>query len=621
MKYLKSFYQIILLFSAITIGLISCENDEIIPNLTIEGNNKDKVWELKALGDTLTLSYTSNLPANKVKINNPLSWVDYELTKNQLKLFVKANNDITERSGSLSLIGVEKGTILSNNIISLNQSSYKTMAQTKFLYTRFLKMKANLFTERNFHKENRVFKMVIPEIGGKVKFEQIFVTNIKQEDIEIVTKYNEDNSQNWIKKAELVVTEKGIEGVKLEVEKLPENINQRIVKITLRDKKFNDISASIICSQFKELVKLANPENSVIDITPRPMDLSILLKTELNINQLEFKMITTTLRSYNFDKIDQATFDARVSDPIFQYNYMDDFKANIREQENYKLEKTPEGIALKGTTSTNPYYSGVVSYYKDPYKKFIQITNKVNNQKLFIIINQDNSEENYYIFFEDDTKEMSLKMPSEGGSFSLKKIKSNFSSGLFFMLYPEWSDRNKNNVSPWQGGWQVRADISYPDILKVNEPIGIQPNAHRKERLGTFIISLSSFTSHTYQVPDTYNAKPLKVKLTQAGFTGAYVLEPISDISKEVLIDKNKGGTPIGLKTNLSKDLIQISKTVESNWIDYQIKTDVQTGYVTGILFIADQNTTEKDRTSTLTIKGPDGEGLQEIKVKFTQSK
>lgn len=620
MKYLKSFYQIILFFSLI-ISLISCKDDEIIPNLTIEGNDTEKVWEAKSLGDTITLNYTTNLSANKVKVNNPLSWVDYELTKNRLKLFVKANNDIAKRSGNISLIGVEKGTMLSNNIISLSQNSDKKMAQVKYLYTHFLKMKTSQFTEKNFHNENRVFKMILPEAGGEVNFEQIFVTNINPEDIEVVTEYNEDNSQDWIKKTEFIITENGIEGIKVEVEKLPENINQRSVKITLRDKGINEINASIVCSQFRELVKLASSENSIINIPARPMDFYVLLKTELNMDQIEFKMITARLTSYNFDNINQATFDARVADPIFKYNYIDDFGANTKEQENYYLEETSEGIVLKGQTTTNSYYSGTSTHYKDPYKKLIQITNKVNDQKLFITINQDNSIERYYIFFEDDTKEMNVAMPSEGGSFSLKKIKNNSNYSLLYMQYPEWSDRNKNNTS-WSGGWQVKTDIYYPDILKMKEPITILPNTYRNERLGVFIVSFLDFTGNTsFTLPNTYNAKPLEIKLTQAGFTGTYTLEPISNIDEEIFIDSNQGGTPIGFNTNLSKDQIDISKTAESGWIDYQIKTDSQTGYVTSILFMVDQNTTDANRTSTLTIKGPEGEGLQEINVKFTQSK
>ncbi len=331
MKYLTSFYRISLLVALFAMLAVSCDKDEEVATILQIEEGQDKIWEANPLGDTIDIIFETNLPYDKIKINNPLEWVDFKLFKNELRIYVKPNTEIGKRTGNIGLMSVEKGIVLANNIIKISQESEQELAEVKYLYTHFTKIKSK--EESEFHDENRVFNTIIPEKGGEVAYEHIFACNIPKEDLEVELKYGAETTQNWIKKTEFIETENGIEGIRVFADKLPENVMQRKVNIVVRDKKFYDLNAAISCSQFKQLVELANPKDRVVTVPIRPTELSILLKTELSAEQIEFSLITATTDGFENPEPTQEEFSERVADPIFMYNYMDDFEENEGEQE------------------------------------------------------------------------------------------------------------------------------------------------------------------------------------------------------------------------------------------------------------------------------------------------
>ncbi len=608
MKQLTFIYRIIL-FVVMIVSISSCEKEESIQTLEIVGNTKDKIWQVKATGDTIALNYKTNMSISKITVNNPLEWVSFDLKKNQLKIYVEANSNITKRTGSISLLGVEKGTMLANNIITISQDSDKQTAQVKYLYTHFPKLNKE---ESEFHEENRAYNMVIPQDGGDISFNHIFATNIPREDLEIIAENDEGNKVDWITKTEFITTDKNmVEGVKLTVNKLPDNLDQRTVLITLRDKKFTEaLQASINCSQYKELVKLANPEDKIITIPLRPMELALRLKTELTPDDIEFTMISVVKETYGDDVTKEEFYD-RIIDPIFQQNYLDDYEEN-QEIDYYELEEDGDDVILKGMTSTKTDYFMDSFWYNgiDPYIRYIVISNTVNDQKLFIRVQQEQRFEpeedkfDTYIYFEDDSKKDEISIPQKGGKLKLKSIKTN--SGISKTTYPQWVNMKG----------RLRTIDTYPDISEITTSMQVPPNTSREERTGTFKI---------YPIdpirPDLPEAQPLEITLKQAGFTGTYEMKKTRPTDNEFTLANTEGNKSIALKTNLTKEQLNISKTARSGWISYEVRTDRKTGYVKSMTFTCKENSTGKDRSSTYTIKGPEGEGLSDIVLKFNQSK
>ena len=77
----------------------------------------------------------------------------------------------------------------------------------------------------------------------------------------------------------------------------------------------------------------------------------------------------------------------------------------------------------------------------------------------------------------------------------------------------------------------------------------------------------------------------------------------------------------IALTTNLSQEQIQIIKPqARSGWIQAELGTDPETGYVSSIAFYLDKNTSGADRSTQIRLTPPSGEGLQPITFTIRQT-
>lgn len=605
MRNMASFYRLLFYFLIIVIVGVSCENDEESAELKVLGNDKGKIWEANPVGDTITIDFTTNISPEELMVNNPLEWIESSLQDNKLVLYVGPNGGITPRTGSLSFLSVRKGVLLVNNVLKISQSSKRNMAKVKHIYTHFPKMK---YDDSQESAQNRVLKMLVPTGGGETEYQNIFDSSISKKDLVIETKYSTEDTKKWIDNIELVEGKYGVTGIKITTSKLPENINQRNVQITLRDKDVDNISASIICSQLRELVQLADKKDFVTIIPMQPSNFAIPLKTKLSADQLHLHFYDYGIGKY--PPLTHEEFDAQIEDPIFLHNYIEDKATeNVLLNAHYGFTKTTDGVILKGLTSTNSNFKSLNRLPDFDYKKMIVITNDVNEQKLLLLVEEEDLLASY-IFFKDGTKEQKVSIPGEGGSLS-PHFRTNRKA--VYIIGPSWANWEKNKWS-----WNVNTQTVYPDITELKDGgITIKPNTLREPRVGTIIIKNNSL-----QTPDatTTEASPIKIKIRQEGFEGNYLFKLLTEHEDPIMLSREGANKSFAFETNLSKEQVQISKTANAGWISYTISSDDKSGYVTSLQFSAEANKTGTERSVTFTISGVANEGLQDVKINFTQS-
>ena len=608
MNTLRYFNQIaaFALFLALLM-LASCKEREELSFLKIEETTDEPVWDAKSGGDTIVIKFSTNIPSDKITINNAQDWISYQIAKEQLTLYIKKNNEPHTRTGTLNIAGIDKGNILANRLITVKQLSEFLSVESKQLFTYFPKLGYPIST---YAVNNSEYKLVIPAEAGEVVSEQLFYTNIAKENLLVSYNYEGDNHTDWVSDLQFIENEQGVAGLRFKVAKLPDGIEQRRVHIKLSDKEYPTLSASVRYSQVRNLIRAANPADVIRTVPAYPVYYSTLLKTDIPIDKLQLKV-------FNIDHYwsSKLPFEEVFHEEIFQT----DLHPSYEESDMagyYNFRQTEQGIVVEGITSTHSHFPKYRDWSFSDYRLMLCITNEINDAMLCLFIGLENYKEKY-LYFENKQKDTTVVLPQEGGDYPLR-FRSNIDlhgTTLNIQLsHPEWliTPMEPYDVYPYY-------KAQYPDINTFRDgDLRALPNPYRSERKSTLKIGFIEEPKEKPGNPEQY--EPLFIRFTQKGFTGTYQFEVTLPEQDPVIFDSEETTLPVDITSNLIPEQIKVTKTTpRSGWLRYQFNTDTNTGYVTSVVFVVQENRSGADRHATVEFQGPANEGLSKVVINFTQ--